>query len=161
MNSAIYFITFSCFKNRNLLEKDRSKGIVINVLNSQLRKRQGLCYGFVVMPNHVHALIRLEEEGSLPEFMKQWKRLSSYYIKRLYKTQLQGYLSAIELEDPIWNRKYYSFPIESREKLIEKLSYMHNNPIKAGLVAESNDWAFSSVRYHELKKPVGVPITDP
>ena len=46
----------------------------------------------------------------------------------------------------------------SEEKVREKLTYMHENPVRAGLVAQPCDWAFSSARYYEQGRSVGVPI---
>ena len=45
-----YFITFCCYKRRKLLDMDRAKKIVIGTLGSQLAKHEGLCIGFVIMP---------------------------------------------------------------------------------------------------------------
>jgi hypothetical protein len=49
--------------------------------------------------------------------------------------------------------------IHSRTRLKEKLSYIHANPVKAGLVEHVQDWKFGSARYYLLGKSVGVPIT--
>ena len=73
-----HFVTFSCYKRRRLLDHDRAKRIVLGALNAQLRRLQGLCVGFVVMPNHVHAILWFAEPGELIEAMKQWKRMSSF-----------------------------------------------------------------------------------
>jgi putative transposase len=59
----------------------------------------------------------------------------------------------------MWRPKYYILKIYSDTKLNEKLAYMHNNPVKAGLVNEAKAWQFGSARYYLLGKSVGVPIT--
>ena len=46
----------------------------------------------------------------------------------------------------------------SDDKVREKLIYMHENPVRAGLVARPCDWPFSSARYYEQGRSVGVPI---
>jgi putative transposase len=53
-----HFVTFSCYRRRRLLDHDLAKRIVLGVLNSQLASQDGLCIGFVVMPDHVHAIVR-------------------------------------------------------------------------------------------------------
>lgn len=53
----IHFVTFSCYRRRRLLQQDQAKRIVIGQLGSWLAKREGLCLGFVIMLDHVHALI--------------------------------------------------------------------------------------------------------
>ena len=90
--------------------------------------------------------------------MQQWKRLSSHHIGRLVRNKLVHYAEKIGDGDPFWQAKYYSFNLYSEEKVREKLTYMHENPVRAGLVAQPCDWAFSSARYYEQGRSVGVPI---
>ncbi len=52
-----HFITFSCYRRRRLLDHDAAKRVVLGVLNSQLASRKAACVGFVVMPDHVHAIV--------------------------------------------------------------------------------------------------------
>ena len=62
-------------------------------------------------------------------------------------------------KDAMLQPKYTVFNIYSDAKLNEKLAYMHNNPVQAGLVNEAKAWKFGSARYYLLGKSVGVPIT--
>jgi putative transposase len=52
-----------------------------------------------------------------------------------------------------------AFQIYSRQKLEEKLTYIHQNPVRAGLVDRAADWRWSSARHYEDGRTVGVPIT--
>ncbi len=47
-----------------------------------------------------------------------------------------------------WQPRYYDFNMWSAEKRIEKLRYMHRNPVKRGLVAKPEDWPWSSFRHY-------------
>ena len=47
---------------------------------------------------------------------------------------------------PIWQKRFYDFNVSSSEKRIEKLRYMHRNPVKRGLVTAPEDWKWSSFR---------------
>ena len=152
-----YFVTYSCYRRRRLLDDDRAKRVVLGTLNAQLRRLAGRCVGFVVMPNHVHAIVWFAEEGQLSELMKQWKRTSSLRIKGLLTTTLTEY-SGPFADSPVWQAKYYVFNIHSRRKLEEKLTYMHQNPVRAGLVQDACQWQWSSARHYELGKSVGVPV---
>jgi len=79
-------------------------------------------------------------------------------IKKHLKVERPNYARHIDLNGPIWQHKYYSFNIHSEMKLREKLSYMHENPVTAGLVEEAVDWAFSSARWYLLAESVGVSV---
>jgi len=153
-----HFVTFSCYRRRRLLDDDRAKGVVLGVLNSQLVGRKATCVGFVVMPDHVHAIVWFPIPGQLSLFIQQWKRLSSHQIRRLVHGKLVRYAEKIGDADPFWQAKYYPFNLYSEEKVREKLTYMHENPVRAGLVAKPCDWAYSSARYYEQGRSVGVPI---
>jgi putative transposase len=65
----------------------------------------------------------------------------------------------IQCHPRFWQPKYYAFEICSQSKIEEKLVYMHENPVRAGLVERAIGWNWSSARWYELGKSVGVPIT--
>ena len=48
-----------------------------------------------------------------------------------------------------WQRRFYDFNVWSRKKRIEKLNYMHMNPVKRGLVTDPKLWAWSSYRFYQ------------
>jgi putative transposase len=50
---------------------------------------------------------------------------------------------------PFWQPRYYDFNVFSEEKRIEKLNYMHWNPMKPGLVERPEDWLWSSYRFYQ------------
>jgi putative transposase len=96
-----YFVTFCCYKRRRLLDDDQAKGIVIHFLGVQLVNQQVTCLGFVVMPEHVHALVWFHDEDRLSLFMNQWKRRSSIQPKRLHRDRLSAYAEAADLQGPM------------------------------------------------------------
>ena len=153
-----HFVTFSCHRRRRLLDEEHPKRILLGQLNTQLQNRSATCVGFVVMPDHVHAVIRFSETGQLSRFIQHWKRLSSHAIRKWYHEGNSAYFQNSDVPDSIWTPKYYSFEIYSVAKLTEKLEYMHQNPVRAGLVEKCADWKWSSARWYLEKRTVGVPI---
>jgi putative transposase len=153
-----HFVTFSCFRRRRLLDDDRAKRVVLGVLNAQLALQRGRCAGFVVMPDHVHAIVWLPGPDQLSHFMKQWKQRSSVQIKRLLRDRLVRYAAAVDPADPFWQPRYYDFNLFSESKMQEKLAYMHQNPVRAGLVRQPWEWPWSSAGYYERGRSVGVPV---
>ena len=157
----IHFVTFSCYKRRTLLQPDQAKRIVIGELGSRLKKFDGLCPGFVIMPEHVHALVWFPATDQISRFMNKWKERTSVALKRMYRTQFSSYFSKIDEADPIWQARYYGFNVWTRHKVEEKLDYMHRNPVEAGLVKAAVDWKWSSARWYVLGRSVGIPIRWP
>lgn len=155
-NSTVHFVTFTCFRRRRLLDTDVPRLIVIDNLEKLRYRHNACCLGFVVMPNHVHATLWLPPKQKLNIFIQQWKRLSSFQIKRWYLSQQFSYANQFNHQTAFWQAGYCAFPIKSESKLFEKLQYMHDNPVRAKLVKQSTDWRFGSARWEHLGEDVGV-----
>jgi len=153
-----HFVTFSVDRRRRLLDHDHPKRILLGVLNDQLTSFNARCVGFVLMPDHVHAVVWFPKPGELSRFMHGWKRMSSFRIREWYRREAPHYFQGFGEGDRFWTPKYYAFEIYEQAKLEEKLNYMHQNPMRAGLVQRPGDWKWSSARWYESRQTVGVPI---
>ncbi|HUT55798.1 MAG TPA: transposase [bacterium] len=160
-----HFVTFGCAGRRQLLNTPRSRQIVISVLSGLSRQGRVSVSGFVIMPDHVHALLWFKQGDSvLAEVMKTWKRLSAHYLIKYYEQHSPSVLPYLHITRngrdivSVWTRRYYDFSVRSHEKAHEKLDYMHYNPVKQGLEASPQDYIWSSARWYYLHKSVGVKI---
>ena len=153
-----HFITFSVFRRRRLLDHDGPKRILLDVLNGELRAHEARCVGFVVMPDHAHTIVWFSTTGQLSRFMRGWKRKSSFHIRTWYRRGNARYFDRFGEGDRFWQPKYYSFDIHSSAKLEEKLRYIHENPVRAGLAERATDWRWGSARWYECRQSVGVSI---
>jgi len=137
------FVSFSCYRRR-LLDHPRARQIVIGVLADEINKHRGTCCGFVVMPDHVHAIVWFAEAGRLSRFMQVWKSRASRQLKRFVRGQLGESSKSFDVRRPFWQPKYYPFNLYTENKAREKLNYIHLNPVRAGLVEQACDWRWSS-----------------
>ena len=153
-----HFVTFSCYRRRRLLDNDRVKRVVLGVLNSQLTLQDGRCVGFVVMPDHVHAVVWLPGHDQIVHFMKQLKNRTYVNMQRLLASIFVKYAKPIDPSEPVWQAGYYDLNLLIKGKAEEKLVYMHQNPVRAGLVVKPCDWPWSSARLYESGQTVGVPV---
>ena len=153
-----HFITFSVYRRRKLLDHEHPKRILLGVLNGQLKDFSARCVGFVIMPDHVHLVVWLPQVGQLSEFMHEFKRVSSFSVRDWYRWTAPNYAACSDEGARFWQAKYYAFEIYERAKLEEKLQYMHENPVRAGLVDHPTDWKWSSARWYLQRKSCGVPI---
>ena len=103
-------------------------------------------------------MVWFPETGQLSRFMHGWKRRSSYEIGRWQERANFRYRAKMGTDDSIWQRKYYSFEIDNEAKLEEKLNDMHLNPVRAGFVEKTVDWKWSSARWYEQGRSVGVKL---
>ncbi len=156
-----HFVTSSCDRRRRRLDQDRARKVVLGVLNSPLGRQDGRGVGFVVMPDHVHAVVWFPKPDQISHFMKQWKQRSSIQIKRLIRSLLVRYAESIDLTEPVWQPGYVDFDLFTGRKVEEKLAYMHRNPVRAGLVDKLEDWPWSSAGYDEAGRSMGVPAAWP
>jgi len=154
----VQFITFSCYRRRRSPDHPRARQVVMGVLAEELKKHAGACCGFVIMPDHVHATVWFPQAGRLSGFMQTWKSRASRKLKHFLRGQLQQYGKTFDVKQPFWQSKYYPLNLYTEKKALEKLDYMHNNPVAAGLVARACDWQWSSAPYYEQGKSVGVPL---
>ena len=90
--------------------------------------------------------------------MQNWKSRASRQLKKFLRGQMSEYATSLDPTQPFWQPKYYPFNLYTERKAREKLEYMHANPVRAGLVATACDWAWSSARYYEQGRSVGVPL---
>jgi len=116
-----HFITFSVNRRRRLLDLEQPKRIVLGVLNYVIEKHAARCAGFVIMLNHVHALIWFPEPEQLSPFMHEWKRQSSLRIRSWYRENAANYVTAFGEGKRFWQPKYFPFEIYTTRKAEEKL----------------------------------------
>ena len=155
----VHFVTFSTYQRRQFLSPERCRYIVMEALQTCLETHHAACHGFVIMPNHVHALVTVDRHSTISAFIQPWKKTSSYRIKRFYAQELTKYHDLCPGDCPVWQANSYIHPVDSNDKVNEKLEYMHNNPVQAGLVPFTRDWKWSSVRFFTEEESVGVSIS--
>jgi putative transposase len=88
-----------------------------------------------IMPNHVHILIEMIEGYPLHRIMHSWK---SYTAKKV--NQILGRIGRF------WFPEYFDRYIRDECHLASAIHYIHENPVKAGLVEKPEDWPFSSAK---------------
>ena len=123
-----HFITFSCFHRLPHLGSAAARDLLENALERTRRSHRFVDAGYVVMPEHVHLLMGEPLKGTIAGVIHALKL--SVTLRRS--------------ERPFWQARYYDFNVRTPEKRVEKLRYMHRNPVKRGLVAKPEDWAWSS-----------------
>ena len=128
----LHFITFSCFQRRPYLASNESKDLVVDALERMRIRYEFFVSGYVVMPEHVHLLLSEPKNGILARAIQAIKL--SVSVRRS--------------ERPFWQARYYDFNVFSEKKRVEKLRYIHRNPVTRGLVKRPEDWAWSSFLHY-------------
>jgi putative transposase len=110
--------------------------------------------GYVVMPEHVHLLIS-EPMVSEPTIGDPSKIVQAVKLSVSRRLAIRG-----EFSGRFWQSRFYDFNLWSQQKEVEKLRYMHRNPVVRGLVASPEDWRWSSYRSYAYGEAGLVQIND-
>src|SRR6266536_932660 len=127
-----HFITFGCYHRCEQLGSVASRELFERSLEIMRIRYDFVVSGYVVMPDHVHLLVG-EPKKSLLSKAIQALKLS---------------VSVQSRQRRFWQARYYDFNVHNDEKRVEKLRYMHRNPVKRGLVQRPEDWPWSSFRHY-------------
>lgn len=147
-----HFLTFSCYQRMPLLSKDRSRRWLIDALQAARQKHKFDLWAWVIMPEHVHLLL--------------WPRLRKYNtksivadIKRPVGQKAIAWLKGnnarfleqltVRTRGRTYRRFWQAGPGQDRNVFDPKtaheiVEYIHNNPVRRGLVARAEDWPWSS-----------------
>jgi len=101
------------------------------------------------MPEHFHLLLSEPERGDLAVALQMLKQNTS---RQLREFSVDGHF---------WQERYYDFNVWSEAKRLEKLRYLHRNPVARGLVAHPEDWEWSSLQHYISGTEGAVEIESP
>ncbi|HET7206891.1 MAG TPA: transposase [Terriglobales bacterium] len=148
----LHFITTSCYQRLPLLGSAKARDLFVRALEQVRRRYHFVVVGYVVMPEHVHLLISEPGRGNPSTVMQVVKQSFARCLLRRQRARgdmRQGALWNLALDQGhVWQRRFYDFVIWSEGKRVEKLSYMHRNPVTRGLVLEPQQWRWSSFRHY-------------
>jgi putative transposase len=112
------------------------------------------------MPEHIHLLISEPERGNPSCVMQAVKQgFARRVLKTLRRKKVAAQQELFVLgAEHVWQKRFYDFNVFTARKRIEKLRYMHQNPVKRGLVQEPEQWLWSSYRSYALGETGAVRI---
>lgn len=146
-----HFITFSCYRRQPLLAMPQAKRTFEQTLE-RVRRWYGLFIaGYVVMPEHVHLLISEPERSTLAVALQMLKQITAHELiprGAPSLSPLSGDRVGCQLPKSFWQTRYYDFNVHSEKKRVEKLRYIHRNPVRRGLAEKPEDWPWSSFRHY-------------
>ena len=88
-----------------------------------------------IMPNHVHVVVEPSADNPLDRIVQSWKSYTAHQANRM-----------LGRRGMFWHRDYFDRYVRDEGHLNRTIDYIENNPVKAGLVAESVKWRWSSAR---------------
>jgi putative transposase len=150
----LHFITCSCYRRLPFLRSIGARNLFVQILGELRVHYRFKLVGLVVMPEHFHLLIGEPNVGTpstVLQILKQRvsRKLRQHRRKRLLTSQLGFWHEPTQAGlRSFWQRRFYDFNVWTRKKKVEKLNYMHMNPVKRGLVTHPKDWPWSSHAFY-------------
>jgi REP element-mobilizing transposase RayT len=129
VRAPIYFVTACTAQRKALLARKEIHSAFVRF--AQQGQKVGAWVGaYVLMPDHFHLLLALEEPLTLSEWMRSLKGVLSAQLRKL------------GIPAPHWQKGFFDHVLRSGESASEKWDYVRENPVRAGLVARWAEWPF-------------------
>jgi putative transposase len=138
------------FSRHALLHSPPRRTLFLEIFEQVRQRYRFVVIGDVVMPEHFHSIISEPEQGTPSTVMQVLKQRFARVVLKEWREHNQGRTDWLWDEcfgeGHVWQRRFYDFPISTKEKRIEKLRYIHRNPVRRGLVLAPEQWEWSSYR---------------
>ena len=161
-NGDLHFITCSCYWRQPLLGSARPRDLFLTVLEQLRLRYQFVVLGYVVMPEHFHLLISEPQERTPSTVMQALKlgfaRRVLIQMRRLRKAAQPELFE--RAPQHIWQKRFYDFNVWTERKRVEKLRYIHRNPVERGLVESPEQWRWSSYRAYAFGETGTVKVNE-
>ena len=167
----LQFITASTYRRAPLFLSPRLARQLVAVLEEVRAEFGFLLLGWVLMPDHFHLLLKCQPAESPSRIVQQLKQRTAGRILRILRAQIRHAWCRRTLERlrlpatvhdgssfRLWQRRFYPYGVYTEKKLLQKLDYMHNNPVKQHLVETPDQWPWSSWRAYHLQDPSPLSI---
>ncbi|OJU75840.1 MAG: hypothetical protein BGO09_13495 [Bacteroidetes bacterium 47-18] len=143
----ITFYTATILEWKPLLVKDVYKQIVVDSLRHLVSTGKIKVYGFVVMPNHIHLVWQILDTHTAliqQSFMRYTAQMMLRNLREDPDTLAQYYVGARDRKYQVWERNPLHVFIEHRAVFLQKLNYIHDNPVRKQLVTYPADYKYST-----------------
>lgn len=155
----LYFISTTAVDHVHLFRRDVIKRIIVDSLDYMRAHSWIRIYVFVVMPNHVHIVVRFLGQRTLADVMRDFKKHTSKQIIRQYHAEnnqkVLAFLEQAAAQIPkqrykVWEDRYDARNVFSPDFLRQKVEYIHNNPCQPHwrLAERPEDYPWSSARFY-------------
>jgi REP element-mobilizing transposase RayT len=168
---ALYFLTFQIVDWVDIFTRKIYKDIIIDSFKYSVEHKSLQIFAYVIMSNHVH-LIAQSSNGCLSDCIRDIKKFTSKKIvQTILKTpesrrewMINRFKSKASQHNrnnffQVWTHENHAIQLYSNEFIKQRIEYIHNNPVKAGIVQYPEDYLYSSARnYASLEAPIDIPI---
>ena len=161
-----HFVTSTIVGWVDALTRDAYKDIICESLVFCQKEKGMQLHAWVIMSNHIHLIVSAQSGYIISNIMRDFKKFTSKKIVRaialnnqesrkgwmLNMFRFSGQTNASNEVDQFWQSDYHPVALDTEEKMRQKLNYLHENPVRAGIVWEAQQYRYSSaIDYYEQK----------
>lgn len=148
------FFTVTNLEWKKLLKPDKYKDIVIDSFRFLVEKKRVILYAFTIMSNHVHLIWQMCAGIDPEEVQRDFLKFTSQKIKadlRVYHPEVlkQFFVGAKDRKYQFWERNALSIELNTPAVFLQKLGYVHWNPVRAGFCELPEDYKYSSALFYQ------------
>jgi len=167
----LYFITMSAVRRARVFRRDVIRRILVDSLNTGRILGQYELFAFVIMPNHIHTIVRCLKDYGPGDVVREFKKATANLIVRQYEAEgNQAALSFLadcvaregKHDYAVWRDEYQAKNVFSPGFLRQKVDYIHGNPVQPhwALTESPEEYVWSSARYYLTRGRAVIPLTD-
>jgi putative transposase len=161
-----YFVTFAVEGWVDVFTRRIYKDIVLESIRHCQTEKGLVLYAWCLMTNHIHMIVGRTGENKIEDIIRDFKKYTSVHVCRAIESNLEesrkGWMLdlfrklAIEskkhLKYKFWQNEYHPVELFYNEMMDQKLSYIHENPVREGVVETPEEYLYSSARDYCGKK---------
>ncbi len=137
-NRAVYHVIARGNNRQRILEAAAMKEFFLKSVAKQKQRFEFKVYGYVVMDNHIHMMIGTGPAQNISGIMQ--RILLSFSLQYRRRHKYVGH---------VWQGRFKSLIIEGSQYVEECLAYIHQNPVRAGMVRVAEEYGWSSARFYQ------------
>lgn len=156
---SVYFITCQVVGWVDIFSRKVYRDIIIESLKYCIENKGLIVYSYVIMTNHVHMILR-SESNSLSDTVRDFKRFTANSIlKSIESSNVESRREWMDIvfkyhakynnrvkEKQFWTHENHAVELTNNEMIESRVNYIHENPVRAGWVENSEDYLYSSAR---------------
>jgi REP element-mobilizing transposase RayT len=148
------YFTATNLEWKKLLQQDKYKDILIESLRFLVQDQRILLYAFVIMVNHIHLIWQMraliDPEAVQRDFLKYTAGKIKADLQKYHPAVLEYfYVGAKDRKYQFWERNALSVELRTHAIFLQKLNYIHWNPVRAGLCNWPEEYKYSSAMFYE------------
>ena len=165
------FVTTTITGHLHIFNESKLAIKVLQLLEEVRGKYEMKIYSYCLMYNHIHMILQSKKNGDLSKFMREWKSLTAKEILKFAKENSPELLKQFEKSAEkyhlssqqkyhIWASRFDDLQLRTPEIVKIKFHYIHDNPVRKGLVENSSQYNYSSAGWYEGKGETIVSLSD-